>query len=284
MTMEAEAAVAAEDQSFEEAFAEFASADSGSGEAAEAVGNNAPDKGEIPAAELADPETGEALKQQAGESDQDFAARLTAAEEAARQWEHKFKSEIGRQTALQRKVQELETQLRSQPQTQQAQRQYSQRMAQLMEDYPEIAGALQEELDSVVGSVREEVRQIAEPLKQQEQQRRYQAEEAQVRERYPDFVEVVNTPEFLDWFQSQPSAVQALAASQEANDAIAVMDYFTASRRQQAANPEVQNIQAKRQQALQRNVSVRNTAPAPVADAPDDFESAFKYFARKRAS
>lgn len=280
MTLEADAApVAAEDQSFEEAFAEFSQSEAPVAEPEQQV----PDQDPAAGAE-AEAVTGDPLTQQVGESDQDFASRLTAAEAAAKDWEHKFKSEVGRQTALQRKVQELETQLRSQPQTQQAQRQYSQRMQHLMEDFPEIATALQEELDSVVGSVREEVRKISEPLKQQEQQRQYLAEEAAVREKYPDFAEVVNTPEFLDWFQAQPDAVQALAASPAARDAIAVMDYFSAGRRPVAANQEVQNIQARRQQSQQRHVSVRNSAPAPIADSPDDFESAFNYFARKKAT
>jgi hypothetical protein len=60
------------------------------------------------------------------------------------------------------------------------------------------------------------------------------------------------------------------------------MDYYSANRRQVAANPEVQNIMAKRNASLERNVAVRNTAPAPVADGPDDFDAAFAHFARKR--
>jgi uncharacterized protein YqcC (DUF446 family) len=276
MTMETEAATAAEDQSFEDAFAEFSGA------------SIDPDQEET-STEEAKPEAAEeqteqpeAIKQQVGESDKDFETRLQAAEEAAKTWEHKFKSEVGRQTALQRKVSELEAQLKERPQSQQAQRQYSERMQGLMNDFPEIAQALQEELETQLATVREEVQQAVAPMKQQEEQRQYAAEEQQVVAKYPEFAQTVNSSEFLEWFKDQPDAVQALAASPKAKDAIAVMDYYSASRRQVAANPEVQNILAKRNASLERNVAVKNTAPAPVADSPDDFEAAFAHFARKR--
>lgn len=276
MTMETEAATAAEDQSFEDAFAEFSGA------------RDVPDQDEPSTTETEvvvekeQTEQPEATEQKVGESDSDYEKRLQAAEEAAKTWEHKFKSEVGRQTALQRKVGELEAQLKERPQSPQAQRQYSERMQGLMNDFPEIAQALQEELETQLATVREEVQQAVAPMKQQEEQRQYAAEEQQVVAKYPEFVQTVNSREFLEWFQDQPDAVQALAASPKAKDAIAVIDYYSASRRQVAANPEVQNIMAKRNASLERNVSVKNSAPAPVNDGPDDFESAFAHFARKR--
>lgn len=273
MTMENEAAVseetAAEDQSFEEAFAEFSRPDP---LASEPV----PDQDEPPQED----EPKEEPKVE--EPQTDVAAKLAAAEQAARDWEHRFKSEVGRQTALQRKVGELEAQLKERPQSQQAQRQYSDRMQALMQDFPEIATALQEELETQLAAVRNEVRQAVEPMKQQEEQRRYQAEEARVKEKYPDFAETVNSREFLDWFQTQPEAVRSLAASPFANDTLAVLDYYSATRPRPVENAEVQQIAQRRQQSLERNVSVRNSAPAPIADAPDDFEAAFNHYSRQR--
>ena len=274
MTMETEAAQgAAEDQSFDDAFAEFSGA-------RDVPDQDEPVTEEAPAVEA--PAEEQQIEQQVGESDQDFETRLRAAEEAAATWEHKFKSEVGRQTALQRKVGELEAQLKERPQSQQAQRQYSERMQGLMSDFPEIAQALQEELETQLATVRDEVQQAVAPMKQEQEQRQYAAEEQQVTQKYPEFVQTVNSTEFLTWFSDQPDAVQALAASPKAKDAIAVMDYYSASRRQVAANPEVQNILAKRTASLERNVAVRNTAPSPVAEGPDDFEAAFAHFARKR--
>jgi len=276
--IEAADQAAEEQDEFEQAFAEFSGkADDDPEQETNAGADEAPAE-DVPVSEEV---AGEVLQQGANESDADFNARLKAAEESAKEWEHKFKSEVGRQTALQRKVQELEAQLKTQPQSQQAQRQYSQRMQSLMGDFPEIAEALQAELEEQLSLVRNEVQQAVAPMRQLEEQRRFEAEEQQVKARYPDYGQVVNTREFLEWFNDQPDAVRSLAASPHAKDAIAVMDYFSATRRSVAANPEVQNIQAKRQQALEKHVSIKNSAPAPINDGPDDFEAAFNHYARR---
>lgn len=283
---------AADDSEFNAAFAEFAG---GSEEPTES-GKVEESSNEEPGYETGKSEQGqqtlqgevngesEPLVQQAGESDKDFATRLSAAEKAAKTWEHKFKSEVGRQTALQRKVEELTAQLQSKPESQQAQRQYSAHMQKLMGEFPEIAEAVQAELEMQLAAVRNEVSQAVAPMRQQEQERAFQQEEARVKELYPDFAETVRSPQFMDWFNTQPEAVKSLAASPFANDALAVMDYYTSysSRQQAAGNPIVQQVQAKRNEALQRHVSVRNTAPSPVNDGPDSFESAFEYYSRKK--
>lgn len=269
---------ATEQDEFEAAFAEFSGERDELSNEQEAVVDETPAEPEQPEVES---QTEEPLVQGANESDADFETRLKAAESAAQEWEHKFKSEVGRQTALQRKVQELEAQLKAQPQSQQAQRQYSKRMESLMGDFPEIAEALQAELEEQLSLVRNELQQTLAPVRQLEEQRRFEAEEQQVKAKYPDYAQLVNSQEFMSWFQSQPDPVKSLAASPYAKDAIAVMDYFSATRRQVAANPEVQNIQAKRQQALEKHVSIKNSAPAPVNDGPDDFEAAFNHFASR---
>jgi len=283
---------AADDSEFNAAFAEFAGGSEEPTESGEVEESGNDDSGYETEAEVQD-ETAtqdevngdsESLIQQAGESDQDFAARFEAAEKAAKTWEHKYKSEVGRQTALQRQVNELKAQLQSQPESKQAQRQYSARMQKLMDEFPEIGEAFNGELQEQLAAVRNEVSQFVEPMRQQEQERIYQQEEARVKELYPDFAEIVKTPQFSDWFNAQPEAVKSLAASPYANDAVAVMDYYSAysSRHQAAVNPVVQQVQAKRNEALQRHVSVRNTAPSPVNDGPDSFESAFEYYSRKK--
>ena len=78
--------------------------------------------------------------------------------------------------------------------------------------------------------------------------------------------------------------MQSLAGSKDPQDAIAMLDYFTGGKRgaPPQADPQIQEIKARREQALQRNVTVRNTSAPQIADAPDDFDSAFAYFAKKR--
>jgi hypothetical protein len=211
----------------------------------------------------------------------DLKAQLDAERKRAEEYEHKFKSEVGRQTALQRQIQELQAQQNKAPQ-EAPQKSRSAAMQKLLEDFPEIAEALESEIDSRLGSVKKEVDQQLQPFAQKASKDAYAAQEAATLEVYPNMKQLVNTPEFANWLPAQPAAVQALAASPIASDAVALLDYFTGGKRPDKGVSEVQSIKEKREQQLNRHVSVRNTAPAPVADAPDDFESAFRHFSAKR--
>lgn len=270
---------AAESDEFDQAFKEFAGQDDDAPEGA------AQDDAPEPEAPADAPEPKREANQPTVES---LMAELEATRKAAQDFEHRFKSEVGRQTAYQRQIQELKAQLQSLPQqaaTQAQQKRLSDRMAKIAEDFPELAEVLQEELNSVVSSVRQELDQNLQPIRQREQETYYQMEEQRVAQTYPDFAEVVRSTDFQRWFSEQPEAVRQLASSPYAQDAIAVLDYYTGGARfkqQQAEpNPAVNQVQARRQAAMERNVSVKNSAPAPVSDAPDDFESAFNFYARR---
>ncbi len=212
----------------------------------------------------------------------DIQAELEAERKRAAEFEHKFRSEVGRQAALQRQIQELQGRINQAPQPAASAAPRSKQMQKLVEDFPEIAEALEAELETRLGSVKNEVDQRLQPIAAKEQERQAAAEEAAVKDAYPNMVEIVNSTEFANWLPKQPQAVQALAASPRAMDAIALIDYFTGGQRPQQGASTVQSIQEKRAQQLSRHVSVKNTAPPPVADAPDDFASAFKFFAHKR--
>ena len=275
--LEVQAAPEAAADEFEQAFAEFAG---GSSDTEAPQTEEAPEQ-EAPATE---PEGSEA--DPAGMAPEptvdDLKRQLEETRRAAQDFEHRFKSEVGRQTAYQRQIHELKQQLQSPPQTQAQQRRLSERMTKIAEEFPELAQAFQEELSEAIGQVRQEVDQHLQPIRQKEQESYYQLEEGRVREAYPDFNGVVRSTEFQTWFAQQPEAVRSLAASPLAQDAIAVLDYYTGGKRfQKEPNAKVQQVQARRQEALQRHTSVRNTAPAPVTDAPDDFESAFNFYAKR---
>lgn len=263
---------------FEAAFSEFAGVRD---EGTEVVANDEPPADE-PAAE---PDAqAEELKQDVAPKAEEAPAGST--EQQKVDWEHRFKSEVGRQAAYQRQIAELKQQLeavkKGAPESKPA-RQATKQMERLMEDFPDIAEATQAEIAARVEEIRAELQQSLAPVKEAEQQRTVQREELSVKEAYPTYTEIVNTTEFFDWYSRQPEAVQALARSSKAGDAIAMLDYYTGGKRTASADTSaVQEIKEKRQQALQRNVSVRSTAPAPVGDAPDDFESAFAHFSAKR--
>lgn len=263
---------------FEAAFGEFSDARD---EGEEVVAEEAP-QAEEPAAE---PEANAESPKQ-GEEPKAEAAPAGSTEQQKIDWEHRFKSEVGRQAAYQRQIAELKQQLetvKKQPSESKGSGKQAQteHMKRLMEDFPEIAEAMQAEIESVVGELRGELKQSLAPVKEAEQQRYVQREEETVKGTYPNYTQLVNTTEFFDWYSRQPEAVQALARSDKAGDAIAMLDYYTGGKRTSAESSPVQEIREKRQQALQRNVSVRSTAPAPLVDAPDDFESAFNHFSAK---
>lgn len=257
---------AAEDE-FETAFAEFAKAREGD----EQVTEDEPVE-----VEAADTDEAEAPIEE--EEKPEWQVRLEEAEKRASDWEHRYKSDLGRQAALQKKIADLESKLQeSAPKSEETRAEYSERMQGLMEDYPEIAQALQEELDRRLGGMKQELS----PVFEERQQRERDAAVAQVRDKYPDFDRTVNSQEFIEWYVQQPVSIQRLAGSQDPADAIAMLDYYSAISRP-ASNPAVQEIREKRNQSLARNVTVRNTAPAPTGDAPDDFEAAFRFYAKQK--
>lgn len=268
------AASAADEGEFEQAFAEFASGAEEPEQEPEQVAQ--PEQSESPA-EQGEPE-GE-------ESELDKIRReLEETRRAAQDYEHRFRSEVGRQSAYQRQIQELKTQIQAAPkQTQAQQRQLSERMSGLMNDFPEIAEAVSEEISAAIKSTKEEIAAQLRPMHEREQQAIYESQEAAVKAAYPDFEEIASSTEFATWFAQQPESVRALAGSRVAQDAIAVIDYFTGGKRfkQPESNPQVQQVKAQRQAALQRNQSVRNTSPAPIAEGLDDYESAFAFYANK---
>lgn len=219
--------------------------------------------------------------QQAEEDKPEWQRKVEEAEKRASDWEHRYRSDLGRQAALQKKVRELEAKLQDSGQRAgETRAEHSERMQHLMQDYPEIAEALQDELDRRLGGVKESLT----PVFEEQQQRARQSAEKAVEEVHPDYRETVQSPQFIDWFSSQPDSVKQMAASEDPQDAIAVLNFYNAMNGVQPpqSNPAVKEIREKRSQALQRNVAVRNTAPAPVGDAPDDFESAFKFYAKRK--
>jgi chromosome segregation ATPase len=273
---EVQAATEAAADEFETAFAEFSKArDTDDTEAA------------AEAAEGADENTRtleatEAAQEPAAQED-DVAQKLADAEKRAKDLEQRLKSDLGRQSALQRKVQELQAQLEAGPKTQKSEREHSAKMKQLMADFPEIAEAVQEEMDARLSAVKNEFQSVVTPIKAREQEQELVVAEQRVKEIYPEFVATVNSPEFVEWYRKQPAAVQSLAGSKDPQDAIAMLDYFTGGKRGvPQADPKIQEIKDRRDAALQRNVTVRNTSAPPVTDAPDDFDTAFQFFAKKR--
>lgn len=96
---------------------------------------------------------------------------------------------------------------------------------------------------------------------------------------HPDYKQVSGSPEFVAWIKAQPTAVVGLAGSNRAADAIYVMDTFKADRQRRNEAAAAAKKQADRQR-LAASVGVRST-PSRAATPPDDFESAFEFYASR---
>ena len=96
---------------------------------------------------------------------------------------------------------------------------------------------------------------------------------------HPDYKQVSGSSEFVAWIKTQPTAVVGLAGSNRAADAIYVMDTFKADRQRRNEAALAAKKQADRQR-LAASVGVRST-PSRAATPPDDYESAFEFYASR---
>jgi len=147
----------------------------------------------------------------------------------------------------------------------------------LKEDFPDWAGPVEEEL----GAIRAEIakakpvdtdalsKQVAQSLKPtlQESERRIR-EFTRVDSSHPDWEDTVKTPDFKAWLTTQPTDVQALAASDKARDAIKLLDAFKVKQTGKATlTPEEERL--KKQQRLEQATTPKGAA-SPRPSTPSD--------------
>lgn len=116
---------------------------------------------------------------------------------------------------------------------------------QLKSDFPEWAGAMEEYVAAKLGSVQRGApgltpQQVQELVQQQVTQTKAEMtraiEEARVEGKYENWREVINTPEFAQWFSVQAPELRALADSTAARDAIRLLDTFHQAKAKPAAD------------------------------------------------
>ena len=149
----------------------------------------------------------------------------------------------------------------------------SEKWQAIKEDYPDWAEALEErlaqekravpDLDGIQKRVDESVGSINNTLRAELRR----AHETIVEIKHPDWRKDVNTKEFKSWFESQPTDLKALAASENAADAIRLLDvYKTVSKKSKQ----------DKEQRLRSAVTPQGTAAKPNTLNDDDaFERGF---------
>jgi hypothetical protein len=282
-----------QEQSFEDAFNELVDGPADSEPAAETI--EEPTSEESQDGELQGQE--EEAQEQAGvgvldskedpepeEAEQpDPAAELAATKLELEKWQHKYNSDLGRQNAYQRQIQEKD-QLIAQLQSAQSANPgvVNKHWDTLKEDYPDIAqgiSSLLEEKDSRHAQEIEALRNSIAPIQAQAQES-FVAQQYQMLEReHPDYAEIAASPEFNQWVQTQPQNVQQMMESDNAADAAYLLrTYKNETSPGIQANSELKQRREKQLRQAQ-NVPSRGGRSQQVMPPDDDFEAAFDYFA-----
>jgi len=213
-------------------------------------------------------------------------------------WQHRFQSDAGRVSALQRKINELEALQSSRPQQVQEPVQVpidptsSAEMDSFREDYPDIANAVDRMVQQQLANERQQfqgalsqldsrISQTIKPIQESEQQRFVDSQMKALEIEHPDWREVATSNDFMSWMVQQPEPVQAMYNSDSASDAAYLVSSFKQVNR---STPQVEHVSQTHgnQPTLQQAVTPRSRRTAPVTNAiPDDYESAFDYWVNK---
>ncbi len=215
-------------------------------------------------------------------------------------WKHRYQSDEGRVSALQRKINELENRATSTPTVQQiaevADSGNEEEMNAFKEDYPDIALAVdrmvasrltaeRQQHQQVISQMDNRYQQILQPIQQQEQQRSVNVQLSSLEQRHSDWREVATSASFTDWVSRQPEAVRNMVNSDYADDASYVLDSFKSmsghNSQQSQVSPGVEHIVNKRQQVLDNAVAPRTRRSVPKTGVPEDFDAAFAYYSSK---
>lgn len=162
--------------------------------------------------------------------------------------------------------------------------------SQLVETLPDVAKAVEARFGAVDKAVRDALAAVK-PTQEAEDRRFAREQGTLLDEAYPGWGAAVKTPEFATWIKQQPQSVRELAKSNYAADNAALLEYYGYQPPQEKPQPagapdaggkSAAQIAADRDARLARNTSVRGSGAAPLADAPDNFEQAFTFYARRR--
>ena len=194
------------------------------------------------------------------------------------------------------KLEQAVAQLTSKPNTQEQQDANDESLAYLKENFPELSAALEKVVDAKFKGLDQRFTQVdarinetVAPIQQRFEEEVTARELVTLGKAHPDWQNVVNSPEYNAWLNSQPYAVQSLMDSPIASDAVWLLNQYkggSSNAQQQQASAQAE-LQARRQKELSQaaGVSVRSAArPAVASDDDGSFEQQFEFFSRRRES
>lgn len=225
--------------------------------------------------------------------------QLQALQNENQTWQQRYRSHDGRVTSMRQQIDQLHAELEkraSSPTSQEsAAAPSSKELEQFKEDYPDIADAVDRLVNHRLGSQQEKLQeqlalldnrfnQTIQPMREAESQRSKEAQISALQSQHPDFVQIVQSQDFQDWLEVQPEPVKQMYYSDSADEASWMLDSF--KRVKQGQQPAVQEDQQPaenpNQRKLQEARNPRGRRAAPQTGVPDDFDSAFEYYANQK--
>jgi hypothetical protein len=181
-------------------------------------------------------------------------------------FEHSFKSQVGRVSALQKKIDSEAP----------ATKKIDDELASAMEDYPEIVKPMMDYFERKYGDLDQRLAPIQQQNERQDEQRYIDSQLVIINDSHPDWREVIKSDDYMNWLGEQPKPVQEMAKSYEARDYQYLISSF------QGTKNKSNELAQRRQSKLASNVSVQSKGASKSTSAPDDFSSAWEYYANKK--
>ena len=230
-------------------------------------------------------ETQESEATEESEEPDEQALKLEELKKQNEALQHRIASDDGRVSALQRKINELESAQKPQEDLKEA-IQNPEKWAEVKEDYPELADGLETFVKSQIEERLKKVEEISAKVGTFEQkaiQEDRQRELEKLAQVHPDWHEIAQSSEFKGWVSAQPEKVRALADSDDAADAAFLLDTYKATRPKEDANQsQAEKLAAQRKKQLAAAEETPTQRRTPTAADESDFEGAFERFARQR--
>jgi len=200
--------------------------------------------------------------------------------------EHSNKSQVGRVSALQKKIDtELANRLDITDTID------DDEIRDLLEIYPvEAEKIIAWAKNQVITPVHDEIKTIEqEGEKDYAEQREYWAQQEYQNQvdylntKYGDWDKWGNSPEFSQWLGTKPPAIKAMANQFDVNNFDYLLNEYIIeqNRLTSSIDERKSQLESDRKARLESNVNIKNTGAAKTAAPPEDFESAFNYFAKK---
>lgn len=181
-------------------------------------------------------------------------------------FEHSFKSQVGRVSALQKKLDSESPPAKK----------FDDDLASAMEDYPEIVKPMIDYFERKYGDLDQRLAPIQQQNDRQDEQRYIDTQINIIDSNIPEWREIVAGNEYKNWLTEQPSAIQAMSSSYDARDYQYLIGSF------QGTKNKSNELAQRRQTKLAGNVAVQSKGASKSTSAPDDFSSAWEYYANKK--